>query len=123
MKGQSRRVVRADQSPMNEKRWCLTLACGCEVWVTSGFKPLSLWAKCERDHVAHYERVMSPRKCQRSKGHTGAHACPYDSDFYRSLWWREQAGGTVWEKHRGRLQPETAPLCLEPGPHGVAEAP
>jgi hypothetical protein len=32
-------VVRMDVSPMNPKRWCLTLARGHEVWVTSERKP------------------------------------------------------------------------------------
>lgn len=27
-------VTRADRSPMNLRRWCLTLSCGHEVWVT-----------------------------------------------------------------------------------------
>lgn len=46
-------VVRVDRSPMNPARWCLTLACGHEVWVTSAQKPkraTSPCAKCPRSY-------------------------------------------------------------------------
>ena len=29
-----RSVSRVDQSPMNPKRWCITMDCGHETWVT-----------------------------------------------------------------------------------------
>jgi len=32
-------VKRVDQSPLNPRRWCVELACGHEVWVTSSKKP------------------------------------------------------------------------------------
>jgi hypothetical protein len=32
-------VRRVDQSPMNGQRWCLTLTCNHEVWVTSSSCP------------------------------------------------------------------------------------
>lgn len=41
-------VQRADQSPMNPKRWCLTLSCGHEVWVTANRKPTRMKAECDR---------------------------------------------------------------------------
>lgn len=30
-----RTIIRIDRSPMNAKRWCLTLSCEHEWWVTS----------------------------------------------------------------------------------------
>lgn len=35
----TKRVVRADKSPMNAKRWCCELECGHETWVTRSSKP------------------------------------------------------------------------------------
>lgn len=32
-------ILRSDQSPMNERRWLLTLSCGHESWITQGSKP------------------------------------------------------------------------------------
>lgn len=32
-------VVRVDRSPMNAKRWCLTLVCAHEVWITKARRP------------------------------------------------------------------------------------
>jgi hypothetical protein len=32
-------ITRIDQSPMNPKRWGLTLACGHEIWTSSARKP------------------------------------------------------------------------------------
>lgn len=40
-------VQRVDRSPMNPKRWCLTLSCGHEVWVTSKSKPTRMKAMCD----------------------------------------------------------------------------
>ncbi len=48
MKQQMLTVQRVDQSPMNEKRWCLTLSCGHEIWVTANRKPTRVQAPCER---------------------------------------------------------------------------
>jgi len=45
---QVKTVQRADQSPMNPKRWCLTLSCGHEVWVTANRKPQRMKEQCER---------------------------------------------------------------------------
>lgn len=43
-------VIRADRSPLNEKRWCCTLACGCIVWVTATKKPKNVSAHiCTRE--------------------------------------------------------------------------
>jgi hypothetical protein len=39
-------VLRVDQSPMNAKRWTLTLSCGHEIWVTSQRKPVRKTAGC-----------------------------------------------------------------------------
>jgi hypothetical protein len=41
-------VERVDQSPMNPKRWCLTLVCGHEVWVNGNRRPTAKTAICER---------------------------------------------------------------------------
>jgi hypothetical protein len=41
-------VRRVDQSPMNAQRWCLTLNCGHEVWVTSKSRPKRVKAPCDR---------------------------------------------------------------------------
>lgn len=30
---------RIDQSPMNPQRWCITLSCGHEIWVTCAREP------------------------------------------------------------------------------------
>jgi hypothetical protein len=40
-------VIRADRSPLNPKRWCLTLQCGHETWVTSNARPSRAHANCE----------------------------------------------------------------------------
>ena len=40
-------VQRVDQSPMNPKRWCLTLGCGHEIWVTSKSRPQRMKAMCD----------------------------------------------------------------------------
>lgn len=34
-----RDVIRATRSPMNAKRWCLSLTCGHETWVTATRQP------------------------------------------------------------------------------------
>lgn len=34
-----RAVVEVDRSPVNAARWCLTLECGHEIWVTSQRRP------------------------------------------------------------------------------------
>jgi hypothetical protein len=39
-------VRRVDQSPMNAKRWCLTLNCGHEVWVTASRRPSRMKQEC-----------------------------------------------------------------------------
>jgi len=39
-------VLRVDRSPMNPKRWVLTLACNHEVWVTSTRKPTQKTSPC-----------------------------------------------------------------------------
>jgi hypothetical protein len=41
-------VMRVDQSPMNAKRWCLTLRCGHEAWVTRHGRPKLQGLFCER---------------------------------------------------------------------------
>jgi hypothetical protein len=43
-----RTVQRVDQSPMNPKRWCLTLSCRHEVWVTASRKPQRMKMPCDR---------------------------------------------------------------------------
>ena len=46
--GQLMTVRRVDQSPLNPKRWCITLSCGHEVWITAARKPTRMKAACER---------------------------------------------------------------------------
>ena len=44
-------VVRATQSPMNARQWCLDLSCGHEVWITSKRRPnIQYWVcgECDR---------------------------------------------------------------------------
>ena len=43
---QKRLVVRIDQSPMNPHRWCITLECGHEEWITSKKKPTTKTRRC-----------------------------------------------------------------------------
>jgi hypothetical protein len=43
-----RGVVRADRSPMNERRWCLTLECGHEEWVNGRTRPKAKTYPCGR---------------------------------------------------------------------------
>jgi hypothetical protein len=38
--------VAVDRSPMNAKRWCLTLQCGHETWVSAVRKPKTKTAAC-----------------------------------------------------------------------------
>lgn len=63
---EKQRVVRTDQSPLNPKRWCLTLVCGHEVWVTRTRRPSPQFFMCHDcaraealaaydDHMANYE--------------------------------------------------------------------
>lgn len=39
-------VLRVDRSPMNPKRWVLTLSCNHEVWVTAARKPQQKTSPC-----------------------------------------------------------------------------
>lgn len=41
-------VVRVDRSPMNPKRWELSLACGHSLWVTATARPRRKTSKCDR---------------------------------------------------------------------------
>lgn len=41
-------VRRADQSPMNAQRWCLTLSCNHEVWITAKQRPKRIKMACDR---------------------------------------------------------------------------
>lgn len=41
-------VVRVNQSPMNPKRWCLTLSCKHEMWVTATKRPARKTAYCHK---------------------------------------------------------------------------
>jgi hypothetical protein len=43
-----KRVVRIDPSPMNLTRWCLTLECGHEVWITCKGRPKNKKTSCEK---------------------------------------------------------------------------
>ena len=42
-----RGVVYVDQSPMNPVRWCLTLACRHEIWVTAKRRPMTKVVDCK----------------------------------------------------------------------------
>lgn len=44
--GKRVKVVDARQSPMNERRWCLELECGHDLWVTAEKKPERKNATC-----------------------------------------------------------------------------
>ena len=46
MKSKKRKVVSITQSPMNNKRWCLELECGHDVWITSKSHPKRNTEKC-----------------------------------------------------------------------------
>ena len=48
MKTPVRKVARIDQSPMNETRWCLTLECKHEVWMTAKNRPARENMRCEQ---------------------------------------------------------------------------
>lgn len=39
-------IVRIDRSPMNAKRWQLSLACGHDLWVTATRRPTKKTSKC-----------------------------------------------------------------------------
>ena len=39
-------VLRVDQSPLNARRWSLSLSCGHDEWVTSVKKPTRKTAQC-----------------------------------------------------------------------------
>ena len=43
---EKQRVMRTDQSPLNPKRWCLTLACGHEAWITRVRRPQRKFFRC-----------------------------------------------------------------------------
>ena len=42
-----RQVLSVHQSPMNSRRWCLSLACGHEAWVTRLKRPTAKFVPCE----------------------------------------------------------------------------
>jgi hypothetical protein len=42
----SRRVLEATQSPMNARRWSLSLECGHQTWVTSMRRPIAKTSRC-----------------------------------------------------------------------------
>lgn len=65
-----RQVVRADQSPMNEKRWLLTLSCGHETWVTRSRAP-TLGTKVECETC----RRTLPARCLVCGASPKTHAC------------------------------------------------
>ncbi len=46
-----RKVLGVTRSPMNSKRWMLTLECGHEVWVTSSRQPIREFSKCHACHT------------------------------------------------------------------------
>lgn len=46
-----RLVLHIDRSPVNTKRWCLTLDCGHEVWKTSAKRPIVKTADCPHKHT------------------------------------------------------------------------
>lgn len=52
-------VRRVDQSPLNKQRWCLTLSCGHEVWITSKSRPKRMKVPCVLEH--------SPEERQKQK--------------------------------------------------------
>jgi hypothetical protein len=52
-----RAVTRVDRSPLNRRQWCLEMACGHEVWVTSTAKPSRKVARCERCPATPSERA------------------------------------------------------------------
>ena len=41
-------VRRVDRSPINPKRWCLTLSCGHEAWITAIRRPQRMKMECAR---------------------------------------------------------------------------
>ena len=43
---QVKTVQRVNQSPMNASRWCITLSCRHEVWVTAKRKPQHMMMTC-----------------------------------------------------------------------------
>lgn len=50
------RVRTAEQSPLDPRRWCVTLSCGHEAWITADRRPLR---RTTRD---------CPHGCQREPG-------------------------------------------------------
>jgi hypothetical protein len=44
----NQRVTSVKQSPLNSRRWCLSLECGHEVWITAENKPRRKFAPCSR---------------------------------------------------------------------------
>jgi hypothetical protein len=68
-------------------------------------------------------RIAVP--CQRSLGHSGAHACNYETALYRSVSWRTREvlgkGTTEWWKWRHPMPPEPEPHCHAPPPEGLTE--
>lgn len=42
------KVMRVAQSPMNAQRWCCTLECGYEMWVTAKKGPRKPKMNCDR---------------------------------------------------------------------------
>ena len=70
------RVVRTDQSPVNPKQWCLTLACGHDVWVTSKARPKRKTEECT-------EATCTARKVGGLKpAYWTMSACPLANQLY-----------------------------------------
>ena len=70
---------------------------------------------------------MEAKPCQRTKGHTGPHACEYPTALYDVLTWETSLHGrNVWRKLqrrelvRGEALPEPEPHCLTAPPEHVS---
>jgi len=55
------KVLRATQSPLNPRRWCLDLECGHEVWVTSKRKPVRQESWCPKCFEERIRKGGDPR--------------------------------------------------------------
>lgn len=77
-----KRVTRMDQSPMNVQRWCFTLECGHEVWLTRKRRPSKVPARlaCERCTETLCTGCGQPIKPGKHKRDEYSHAqgCPKD---------------------------------------------
>ncbi len=59
-------VERATKSPLNASRWCLSLSCGHEKWVTSKSKPKTQFVVCDPCSEGELRQAATGRRSKKA---------------------------------------------------------